>query len=140
MNRLVSGLGIAACVCAGVVGTYVCTARAGTTDTLPVTIIGNLATGSIGTARNSSDAIQYIRCGLIGTASGSTGGTLTAVCTAKDANPLTLPVTCTSTNPDIIAIVQNVVPDGLLQFTWNGLAQCTAVLATANSRLAPKQL
>jgi len=120
-----------------VAATYVCTARAGATDSSPVVIdaTGRTASGSFGTARNeTSDPNQYIYCTINGTAT-----QLTGACHALNAaNPSG--VSCTTANATLIAILEEATTDSFVSFVWNPSKVCTSIQVTESSKTEPKLL
>lgn len=97
--------------------------------TVFVTTSSRFAQGSLGSARNSGDGVQYITCGLYNTGA--------AWCTARNAAGET--GACSSTDPAIWNIVAHLRSDGLISFFWDASGKCTAVQVWNASYLAPKR-
>jgi hypothetical protein len=98
--------------------------------------------GSMGTARASLDAIQLVRCEVMGTDNGSATGSLTARCTISipDPNDPTIAKTraCFSGNPAIVGAIQS-AGDSRMSATFDPVTgNCLAVTAFNSSEYGPK--
>ena len=105
-------------------------ARAGLLYDTPVTInyTYSQAYGSIGSARNSTDQIQYLGCeAKVGYAD----------CIAEDASGNW--VMCSTTDPAMIAIAAGTNGDSEINFIWNGNGQCTNLWVANFSHYPPKK-
>jgi hypothetical protein len=90
------------------------------------------AYGSIGSARNSADGVQYIGCSM--EADSSTDPI--AACFAEDATRTT--VLCTSSSPRIVAAVQAITSLSFLDFQWDSDGTCTFVYLVNGSFSPPR--
>jgi hypothetical protein len=98
--------------------------------------------GSMGTARASLDAIQMVKCEVMGTDNGSPDGSLTARCTISipDPNDPTLPKSkaCFSGNKSIVGAIQ-AAGDSRISVTFDPLTgACLALTAFNSSEYAAK--
>jgi hypothetical protein len=118
--------------CAG--GAYASIASAGANLPFPVSIntILAVASGSLGSARNSPDSVQYMYCLVTGTAT-----SLTGQCFAHDAGIQS--AKCTTTNPNLVGAIQEIPPDAYVSFTWDAFGNCTALQVINASRLEIKK-
>jgi hypothetical protein len=118
-------LAIAASVLAG-------TALAGTKSSFPVTIddTTRLASGSLGSARNSADNTQYIQC-FTATLPGKTG-----YCEAR--NSLGTTRGCTTNNADFFLNIVGLNDESFVRFGWDTNGTCTFLLIQKSSVYAPK--
>ena len=105
-------------------------ARAGSRSTRQVMVASGMAQGSLGSARNSSDGIQYIGCQVYGTS------TVTAYCFAEDSSYHY--VSCSTTTPAMVQIAQSLNSDSVLYFSVNSSGACTYLIAQTSSDSAPK--
>jgi len=93
------------------------------------------ASGSMGTARNSSDSTQYIECEVQSWAS-FIGIPETIVCTGRNNAGTTY--ACTSTDPVIIAAGRGLTSDSFLFFRGDASGECQFLNVTVSSDNAPK--
>jgi hypothetical protein len=110
-------------------------AYAGYTYSPAVTIdtLYRRATGTLGSARNSANAIEYIGCY---TTSYSTGGT-SAVCVAV--NSANYSVSCSTWQADIVKAAQSIDTDSYISFTYDSSANCTSLQVVNYSMYEPKR-
>ncbi|MFY0572752.1 hypothetical protein ACN28E_54225 [Archangium lansingense] len=92
---------------------------------------GGAASGSLASARNSSDTVQYIGC-----ETHAYGGGSEIMCFARASNGTF--GSCYSSNPVIVAIVQSIKGDSEIEIQWNSGSECTFVSVGNHSHLAPK--
>ena len=111
------------------------TAFAGLKSSAPVYIGTNMAAGSLGTARNGTDALQYMECFTMTTV-GATATTTSLACYARDIAGKS--VACYGTNPALVAQVRALKGDSFLQFSWDANGQCTQIWVNDSSGYAPK--
>jgi hypothetical protein len=110
------------------------TAAAGYRWYYPVTISGNSVSGSLGSARNSPNAIEYIGCAVYGRPTKAW-----ATCWAQDAAGNQ--VSCyadPALAPSIVTTVAALSGDGLLTFSWDASGNCTQVNVSTRSYYEPK--
>jgi hypothetical protein len=105
--------------------------HAGTTVTVPVTVLATQAYGVIGDARASADSTQYIGCEVYGDASGAAD----AECYARDSAGTTL--YCTTSSPAILQAAASIGVDSYIQFGVTGTA-CSFLRVTKASLYRPK--
>jgi hypothetical protein len=136
MRRFARAFGVLASMAAAATATYVSTASAGAKLPFPIVVnpILRVASGGFGTVRNSLDSSEYIYCTVTGTAAGLLGQ-----CVAHDASPISLPVSCTTTNANLIGAMQELPPDAYVAFAWNAVASCTSIQIINGSRLELKK-
>ena len=92
------------------------------------------ALGSIGSARNSADSVQYIGCSI--EADSSTDPLI--ACFATDETGTS--ALCTSSSPRLVAAVQAITSLSFIDFQWDSDQSCTFVYvvnASFNPPLAP---
>jgi len=92
------------------------------------------ALGSIGSARNSADSVQYIGCSI--EADSSTDPLI--ACFATDETGTS--ALCTSSSPRLVAAVQGITSLSFIDFQWDSDQSCTFVYvvnASFNPPLAP---
>jgi hypothetical protein len=115
-------------------------ALAGTKVTSEVTIssttTGMTAMGSMGSARNSADATQYIGCQL--STNNVSSGVVTVQCFARNAAGTYL--SCLTTDPNYVSAAQAIDGDSYIRFnTESSGSTCTYLLVLDTSYYAPKQ-
>jgi hypothetical protein len=111
------------------------TALAGFKTNIPVVIDLELrnAQGALGTARNTTDALQYIGC----TITTDDGWSLTE-CVARDAAGVT--VSCINgVNTGMRDAALSINGDSFIYFQWDAIGQCTQLVVRNNSWHAPKK-
>lgn len=127
MNRKANGFAAAALLASGL-GTA---AFAGMHSEMEVTVRPDpefaFAAGSLGTARNTPDSVQWIGC--------SSGGNY-ATCTAVDAKGLM--GSCSTSNPTQIAAIHSLNGDSTIVFAWDATGKCLWVSVRNSSYAAPK--
>ena len=92
------------------------------------------ALGSIGSARNSADSVQFIGCSI--EADSSTDPLI--ACFATDETGTS--ALCTSSSPRLVAAVQGITSLSFIDFQWDSDQSCTFVYvvnASFNPPLAP---
>ena len=92
-----------------------------------------VVSGSLGTARNSSDSHQEIGCSV----TYSTSGGETASCWGRSAARVYR--SCVSSDPQIIATVKTLTGDAYLRFEYNTFATCEYVRVSNSSVYEPKR-
>jgi hypothetical protein len=97
---------------------WLCTASAGLRLSSPLTMAGTTASGALGTVRNDGTT-NFINCTLLGCPSGSCAkyhfpAPVSMECLASTP---AVSLDCTSTNPNLIAVVQAMSPDSYVSFT-----------------------
>lgn len=97
-----------------------------------VNLVNREASGSIGSARNSGDSVQYIGCAI--EADPSTDPMV--ACFAADAADTR--VLCTSSSPRIVAAVQAISSLSFLDFQWDSNGNCTFVYLDSASFNPPR--
>ncbi len=90
------------------------------------------ASGSLGGARNSIDAVQFLGC----VTTGNTNGAQTATCWAQNAAGTY--ISCLTTSPVLIDMARSLNGDSVLQFHWDATGQCTYLYIENDSYYAPK--
>jgi hypothetical protein len=85
------------------------------------------ASGSLGSARNSTDLWQYIGCDL----SAYAGGGLLVNCYARTASATG--AGCSSHDPSLVQSVFALNSDSYLDFKWNASGDCTFIRAETYS-------
>lgn len=121
---------------AALIGAWSGVVFAGSKSIYPVAVdvVHRDALGSLGSARNSSDTVQYIGCEVY---SGTGSGNTTGYCYAKDAAAHYL--TCRTTDSSLLATIRAMSGDCLLYFEADTSGLCTAVDVTHHSIYEPKQ-
>jgi len=129
MKQMLSGL-----VAAGVLTTGGA-AWAGAKTSYPVVIntTTRTANGALGSARNSTDTVQYIGC-LIGVTNSYTEFVR---CFARNSAGTT--VGCYSNNYNFIDAVQTINSDSYINFTYDVGGGCTLLEVTTSSITEPKR-
>ena len=113
------------------------TSWAGWKNTASVWVSGNMAGGMLGTARNSADTRQHIGCSITTYTSTSSNTYTYATCDAADAG--TAYGSCITYNPDLIATIRSLDPDGRLFFLWDSAGTCQYINVQADSALEPRK-
>ena len=90
------------------------------------------ATGAMGSARNSADAMQQIGCGFVA----NTGQNTYLSCSAIDAKGNR--AWCISTNSELVKAAQGIGTDTDLVFTWDASGNCTSLNVYNGSNNPPK--
>jgi hypothetical protein len=127
--------GFLALIAVAVVGVFGVRAWAGTKTTLNVSVdtAEEEASGSMGTARNSTGNVQQIGC----FAGSGTSSFESAGCRATNAAGVT--ATCFTTNPTAVHIIAALSGDAKIFFAWDqATGTCTAITIDQSSVFAPK--
>ncbi|WP_224245467.1 hypothetical protein [Hyalangium gracile] len=96
------------------------------------------ASGRLGSARNSSDTVQYIGCTASTSGTPGTGTTISYMsCSARNAQNVT--VSCGSSNPDFIETLRTLNSDSYVSFSWDGTGNCTGLTVATYSQYEPKE-
>ena len=103
-----------------------------TTGNVSINTTTRTASGSLGSARNSSDSTQYIECFLSAGSAGVPFGSCAATNTSGTH------VTCSSNNLGIIEQIRAMNGDDRVQFYYDAAGECTLITLTRSSRYAPK--
>jgi hypothetical protein len=90
------------------------------------------ALGSIGSARNSADSVQFIGCSI--EADSSTDPMI--ACFATD--EIGTSVLCTSSSPKLVAAVQAITSLSFIDFQWDSDGNCTFVYVDSASFNPPR--
>ena len=90
------------------------------------------ALGSIGSARNSADSVQYIGCSI--EADSSTDPLI--ACFATDETGTS--ALCTSSSPRLVAAVQGITSLSFIDFQWDSDQSCTFVYVDSASFNPPR--
>src|SRR5262249_5077931 len=90
-----------------------------------------IAGGSLGTARNSSDGLQVVSCGL-----SQSGNNVFASCFVRDAAGHQ--ASCNSISPSITQTIAAVSGDSYVEFLWDASGACTFVEVINSSKSEPK--
>ena len=108
-------------------------AFAGLKLSYPVAVdsVSRYAYGSMGTARNSADAVQYIGCPIT---TYNTGGSY-GICEGR--NAANSARACTTTNADMMAAIRMVSEASFIFFTWDTSNNCTMVSVVNWSYIEP---
>jgi hypothetical protein len=104
------------------------TAFAGLKGTYNVFTTASSFGGSLGSARNSADAVQYIGCRDQQTV---------AYCYGRDAAGVTK--SCTTSNPTHLAMIRGWTDSVYVRINFNTAGTCTNILQSVFSQLEPKQ-
>ena len=107
-------------------------AKAGMKAAYPVSIGTNTASGSLGTARNSEDTVQYIGCTLR-----AIGIDRIVSCGARDAEGQSL--SCSTTNPLMADVAAAINGDSYVSFTRNESGSCVSLSVSNASHWEPKR-
>jgi hypothetical protein len=97
-----------------------------------VTTTNRYAAGSLGSARNSADSMQYIGCETT-----ATDASAYVSCVAR--NSAGTAAYCYSTSSNLVAAARAINGDAHLSFNWNDQGECTQIRATSSSQYEPKQ-
>ncbi|PTL75515.1 hypothetical protein [Vitiosangium sp. GDMCC 1.1324] len=92
------------------------------------------AYGTLGAARNSTDAVQLISCD----AHAYKDGTRRMSCSAKNTSGTY--VYCTSTVAGLVDSARSISGDSFIYFEWDTNGECTYLGVGHSSEYAPKQL
>lgn len=86
------------------------------------------ASGARGSARASTDCLQYIGCQV----RGNHDGTATVGCVARNANGFQM--ACESTVPSIVNTALSISDSSHISFIYDGNGNCRSLLVSNNSR------
>ncbi len=136
-------VGLATVTLTGVIS--ICAARAGSKQSKNVVVtLGattSTASGSLATARNSTDTAEGIGC-TISTNMTPTGSSTELFCSAASNRSLTGGSTvrgsCETEDPALISIAESLRGDSFLTFSWNSEDDCTSIKVENYSYAAPK--
>lgn len=92
------------------------------------------AYGTLGAARNSTDAIQFISCDV----HAYDDGDKRMSCTAKNTSGTN--VYCTSSVAALVETARSLSSDSFVYFEWDASGACTYLGVGHSSEYAPKQL
>ncbi len=104
-----------------------------TSNPVAVDATARVANGSLGSARNSADNLQYIGCAAGALSFGGTN----MYCFAQTADNVY--AECQSTSPQLVQAAQAMSGDSYVHFAWDASGTCTYLLVINSSRLTPKQ-
>ena len=96
---------------------------AGAVSSSPVSISGSSASGSVHTARYSSDSVQSIGCGSYG----GSGFCMAASTSGAGGS-------CSTTNSEFIDVIRAINPGSYVYFSWDASGNCTYILVNNNSQ------
>jgi hypothetical protein len=99
--------------------------------TVVVDTVVREAFGSLGSARNSADAVQYIGCTVV-----SSAASTSVSCTAR--NSAGTIGSCTSTNATLVDAARNLDGDAYIYFSWDAGGSCTLLSVAKSSVYTPK--
>jgi hypothetical protein len=117
---------------AALVGTV---AWAGHKSPGPVVVTSSGAHGSLGTARNSTDTIQYIAC----TINVYSGSSPYVSCFANEASTGYAYVSCYSYDANLVNAARAITGDSYIQFQFNTSGICTSLYVMNGSHMDPKK-
>jgi hypothetical protein len=103
------------------------TALAGTKVNAPVVVETTDAHGSLGSARDSADGVQWIACVTYETI---------GFCGAQDAAGTMKG--CTFTDPNLLQQARSINGDSSIYFAWDSSGVCMTLKVWSGSYLAPK--
>lgn len=91
------------------------------------------AYGAIGSARNSTNSVEYIGCRVMTYMSGSA----TVTCSARNASSKF--GSCSSSAPGLVEAARSIASDSYIRFTWLSTGECATLEVQHYSDLEPKQ-
>jgi hypothetical protein len=104
---------------------------AGLKSTQNVTVSATSASGAVGTARASADAVQFIRCTVQGTTAGNN-----VFCAARNTAGTSLSCTANG-SPNLAHSVAAIGPTSRIYFAVNASGACIQVDVTNSSEYPP---
>jgi hypothetical protein len=110
--------------------------KKGVASPYPVTILNGHAFGSLGSARNSSDSVQYVYMDIEG---GPVGAAVTFFFKAADGTTHS----CSSSSqsyPFLIQVATAMAGDSWVNVYWNSNNECYDIIIEHGSDSPPKQL
>jgi hypothetical protein len=118
---------------AGLVAVLSGTAYAGLKSNSPVFIDTGLriANGSLGSVRNTADAVQHIGC-----YTNAFAASVTTFCQARNAAGTS--ISCSTTSANLVNVVHGLTGDSHLWFSWNAAGTCTEIDVYNVSQTPPK--
>lgn len=122
-------IGLAALLCTGL--TAPSFAGTKTNPTVVVNQTARIASGALGSARNSQDNLQFIGCSVID----STGGAF-VTCSARDS--LGRSASCRSTDVGKVSVASSISSDSWVYFQYDALGNCTYLLVSTSSQYPSK--
>ncbi|MBN8229481.1 hypothetical protein JYK02_18380 [Corallococcus macrosporus] len=104
---------------------------AGSKGGFPVTVdtVGRFFSGSMGTARNSTDSNQNLYC--------YTNSSGYGVCFATDS--IGTNASCYTTNANLVSVIRSLNSDSYLQVAYDNTGACTSIMVGTGSHHDPKQ-
>ena len=131
ISSLVGGvLGVAILAAAGAA-----TAGAKWTDDVYVNATGRTGWGALGTARNTSNTTEYIRCAVSFSEAWS-GGEPYVYCYARDASGTS--TSCGAYSKELAEVLHALNGDSYLYFTGSGTSTCQHIEVSNSSTYEPK--
>lgn len=114
-------------------------ALAGLKLSLPVTVIRNAdgsgtASGAMGAVRNSADGTEVLTC-----ATTTVAGSVTGSCSAINAAPIPVNLTCTTTDSEMVAAIRSVTTDSFVKFLSDNTGKCISITVENASYYEPKK-
>lgn len=121
-----TGMMLGLCIAMGLSAT----SFAGAKDSFPVFVdpVNGVATGNMGSARNSPDTNMNMYC--------YTNSYDYGYCTATDASGAT--VSCLTTNASMVAVIRSMNSDSAVLFYFDSTGTCTDILVGTGSHHEPK--
>lgn len=117
-------------------GAFVGRASAGnkSSEAVAINTAVRIAYGSVGSARNSADSIQWIGCSLAGYPTA-----VSASCSGSTATGITFTCIVPSTSK-IVDVVKSIQGDSRIRIEWDAAGTCTRLDLSNDSRREPKVL
>jgi hypothetical protein len=117
---------------------FVGTAHAGkrTAAAVKVNSSSRYASGSVGSARNSSDSTQFISCQ---TSTSLPSHFITCAAADSAGHSASCSMTADGSNPDLWGL-SVMSESSMITFTWDTVGNCTSVLISTYSDYVPKAL
>jgi len=101
-------------------------------DFVSINTIYRVASGALGSARNSSDGMQFIGCGVYAYATSQAY----VSCAAYDAKGRY--ASCVSTSPELVKAGQTIGSDSDITFSWDAAGSCAQLNVFNGSNTPPK--
>jgi hypothetical protein len=93
------------------------------------------ASGALGAARNSADAVQYIGCTVINSTTGASGYSVAMDAQGQGGSN----AMCTISTPEMVNTARSISESQNVKFAWDSSGKCTSLVVSNYSTYEPKR-
>ncbi len=126
---------IAGALAAATCGTVAFQASAGAKITTTVTVdtANRTFSGSLGSARNSSNSVEYVYCDAF-----TSVGSVSATCGAR--NSAGVSAVCSTNDAALVTAIGTITTDSYVRVSYSATGTCSSIRVVNSSQHAPKVL